>query len=61
MDRALKQSIFTKYFFISQNVLHAMQKKHYSEDNKKRMNMANFINIYTHLYTYIICDKNDSK
>ena len=38
-----------------------MQEKHYSEDNKKRMNMANFINIYTHLYTYIICDKNDSK
>ena len=31
------------------------------EDNKKRINIANFINIYTNIYTYIICDKNDSK
>ena len=36
--------------------------------NKKRMNITNFINIYTnniyiylYIYTYIICDKNDSK
>ena len=27
------------------------------EDKKKRMNITNFTNIYT----YIICDKNDSK
>ena len=31
------------------------------EDNKKRMKITNFINIYTNIYTYIICDKNDSK
>ena len=31
------------------------------EDNKKRMNIANFINIYINIYTYIIFDKNDSK
>ena len=31
------------------------------EDNKKRMNMANFINVYANIYTYINCDKNDSK
>ena len=32
------------------------------EDNKKRMNMANFINIYIYKYIYyIICDENDSK
>ena len=31
------------------------------EDNKKRMNIINFINIYTNIYTYVICDKNDSK
>ena len=31
------------------------------EDNKKRMNIAYFINIYTIIYTYIICDENDSK
>ena len=30
------------------------------EDNKKSMNIAIFINIYTNLYTYSICDKNDS-
>ena len=31
------------------------------EDNKNRMNKANFINIYAYIYTYIICDENDSK
>ena len=31
------------------------------EDNQKRMNIANFINIYINIYTYIKCDKNDSK
>ena len=32
-----------------------------AEDNKKRTNIGNFINIYTNIYTYIICDENDSK
>ena len=31
------------------------------EDNKKRMNITNFINIYTNIYAYIIFDKNGSK
>ena len=31
------------------------------EDNKKIMNIANFINVYTNTYTYTICDENDSK
>ena len=31
------------------------------EDNKERMNIANFINIYKNIYTYIICHENDSK
>ena len=31
------------------------------EDNKKRMNISNFINIYINIDIYIICDKNDSK
>ena len=31
------------------------------EDNKKRMNVADFINIYANISTYIICDENDSK
>ena len=30
------------------------------ENNKKRMNITNFINIYTNIYSYVICDKNDS-
>ena len=35
-----------------------MQKKNITvEDNKKRMNITNFINIYTNIYAYIICDK----
>ena len=31
------------------------------EGNKKRINIVNFINIFTNVYTYIICDENDSK
>ena len=31
------------------------------EENKKRMNITNFINKYTNIYIYIICDKNDAK
>ena len=27
--------------------------------NKNGMNVANFINIYTNIYTYITCDKDD--
>ena len=72
MDRAVKNPLinFTKYFFISQNVAEMFISQNVScnaeknitvEDNKKRMNITNFINIYTNIYTYIICDKNDSK
>ena len=32
-----------------------------AEDNKKNINIANFINIYANIYTYIICDENNSK
>ena len=31
------------------------------KNNKKRMNIANFINMYANIYTYVICDENDSK
>ena len=37
------------------------RKKITVEENKKRMNITNFINKYTNIYTFIICDKNDSK
>ena len=36
-----------------------MQKNIAVNDNKKRMNINNFINIYANIYTCIICDKND--
>ena len=53
---------------ISQNVcsylkMFSMQCRKNStvEDNKKKtMNITNFINTYTNIYTYIKCDKNDS-
>ena len=39
-----------------------MQKKNITvEDNKKSMNITNFINIYANIYTYITCHKNDSE
>ena len=41
--------------------MHAMQKKITVEDNKKIMNIVNFKNIYSDIYTYITCYKNDSK
>ena len=61
MNRAIKKSTINskKYFCISQNIQYAMQKNITVEDNKKRMNIANFTNIYTDIYTYIICDEND--
>ena len=31
------------------------------KDNKRRMNVALFINIYTNIYTYFLRDANDSK
>ena len=48
---------------MSQNVKHAMPKKTLQlKIKKKRMNIANFINIYIqNLYSYILCDKNDLK
>ena len=53
---------------ISQNIFSCLKmfsvqcKKNITvEDSKKEMNKANFINIYANIYTYIICDENDSK
>ena len=64
MDHSMKQSThqFHKIFFhISKFLAFNAENNITTEDNKKRMNIANFINIYTNIYTYIICDKNDSK
>ena len=53
---------------ISQNVcsylkIFSMQCRKNSrvEDNKRRINITNFVNIYSNIYTYAKCDKNDSK
>ena len=64
MGRAMKQSIhqFHKIFFSYLKMFSMQCRKNITdEDNKKRMNIANFINIYTNIYTYIIYDENDSK
>ena len=64
MDRAMKQSThqFRKIFFHISKYLACHAKKNIAvEDNKKRINIANFIDIYTNIYTCIICDDNDSK
>ena len=62
MDRAMEQPThqFHKIFL---HISKSMQcrKSIIVEDNKKIMNIANFINIYTNIYTYIMCDGNDSK
>ena len=59
MDCAVKQLThqFHKIFFHISKCLACNT----VENNKKRVNKANFINIYTNTYTYIICDENDSK
>ena len=64
MDCAVKQLThqFHKIFFhISKCLACNTVKSITVENNKKRVNKANFINIYTNTYTYIICDENDSK
>ena len=62
MDRAMKQSThqFHKIFYLKM-FSKQCRKIITVEDKKKRMNIINFINIYTNTYTYIICDKNESK
>ena len=57
IDSSISQNIFSYLKIFSMQC----RKNITVEDNKKRMNITNFINIYTNIYTYIICDKNDSK
>ena len=60
----MKQSThqFRKIFFHISKYLACNAKKNIAvEDNKKRINIANFTDIYTNIYTCIICDDNDSK
>ena len=57
MDSSISQNIFWYLKILASNA----EKNITVEDNKKRMNIGNFINIYTNIYTYIIYDENDSK
>ena len=59
MDRAIKQSAhqFHKTFFHISKCLAGNAEKTLKWKITKKMNMANFINIYT----YNICDKKDPK
>ena len=69
MDRAINQSThqFHKIFFHISKCLACNAEKNITvEDNKKRMNIANFINIYTNIHipklyvTKITQNKNNS-
>ena len=60
----MKQSThqFRKIFFhISKCLAWSAEKTLQLKITKKRRNVANFINIYTNIYTYILYDENDSK
>ena len=63
MDRAMKQSThqFHKIFFHISKCLACNAQKSLQLKNKKRVNIANFINIYANIHTYIIRDENDSQ
>ena len=54
---AIDQSISQKIFSYLKTFSMECRKNTAVEDNKQRMNIANFVNIYT----YFICDENDSK
>ena len=61
MDHAMKESThqFNKMLFYISKCLECNAEKALQLKNKKKMNIGSFINIYTNIYTYIICDEND--
>ena len=64
MDHAMKQwthQFHKRVFHFSKCLACNLEKTLQLKITKKRMNIANFINICTNIYTYIICDENDSK
>ena len=55
MDRAMKQStrqFYNIFFHIPKCLASNAEKTFAGEDNKKRMTIANFINICKHIYLY---------
>ena len=64
MDRAMNQSTLQShkiFLHISKCLPCNTERNITVEDKKKKNNKANFINMYTNIYTYIVSDKNDSK
>ena len=57
IDSSVSQNIFSYLRMFSMQC----RKNIKIEDNQKASNIDNFINIYANIYTYIICDENDSK
>ena len=57
IDSSVSQNIFSYFRMFSMQC----RKNIKIEDNQKASNIDNFINIYVNIYTYIICDENDSK
>ena len=57
IDSSISQNTFSNLKMFSMQ----WRKNITVEDNKNRMNIANFEYIYTNTYTYIVCDENDSK
>ena len=55
IDSSISQNIFSYLKMFSRQC----RKNITVEDNKKRMNIANFKNTYTNTYTYTIWDEND--
>ena len=57
IDSSISQNIFSYLKVFSMQY----RKNVTVEDNKKRMYITNFINMYTNIYTYIISDEYDSR
>ena len=51
MDRAIDSSILQNIFSYHKMFSMQYRKSITVEDNTKRMNIANFVNIYTNIYT----------
>ena len=56
IDSSISQDLFWYLKMFSMQC-----RKNIAVEGNKKMNIANFINIYTNIYTYITYDENDSK
>ena len=62
LDGSSYKAWISQNIFLSLEIFSMQCRKNIAvEDKKKKMNITNFINIYANIYTYMLCDKNDSK